>query len=520
MGDKSIYSVGIYARLSVDSHNHKNDSIETQVEIAREYMEKQPDMALYGCYRDLGRTGTDFTREGFMQLMQDVRRRAVNCIIVKDFSRFGRNYIEVGNYLEKIFPFLGVRFISVTDNFDSLKTGSNPDVLGINLKNLVNELYAKEISMKVRASKRLKGEQGSFTGGLPAYGYRAKLVDGKRTLIPETEAAQVVQKLFERFVCGDSQKTLIEWLYEERIHRPREYRKNGHVRQQGDEPLYSWSHTSIQGLLQNPVYMGHLHIPSPGDGTQALWGTNTHESIITQKQFWEAAERFKLRFHPRNRRDRAECGISRTEDYLSGLLFCGECKRAMSRIGSKSYVYCCKNLAKAGLLSCEKKYLPKNALNEIIVRSLRKEFWLHGIVPEPYEKRRRQLWKQEKKQLERERRRLENRLEEKTREICKKYEQYRQRNIDKEAFLQWKKEKEEQAKALEDGKRKSIETFNRRKAQMEKQCGFLHALLDWEEEVDLNIQILSALIQRIEVYPDKRISIFLCFTEGNPFYGK
>lgn len=513
MEDKSIYSVGIYARLSVDSHNHKNDSLETQIEIAREYMERQPDMALYGCYRDLGSTGTNFTREGFMQLMQDVRRLAVNCIIVKDFSRFGRNYIEVGNYLEKIFPFLGVRFVSITDNYDSLKTGTNPDFLGIHLKNLVNELYAKEISMKVKASKRLKAEQGSFTGGLPAYGYRAKLVDGKRTLIPEKEAAQVVQKLFERFADGASQKALIAWLYQERIHRPKEYRKNGHVRQQGDEPLYPWSHTSIQGLLQNPVYLGRLiQTPAP-DGTQAPWRKGTHEALITQERFGKAAEQLKLRYHPRTRRKEAEAEILRTKSCLNGFLFCGECKKAMNRIGSKFYTCCCKASAKTEISSCKRKYLPEDALNEMIAHSLRKEFQLRGIVPEPYEKKRKLLWEQEKKELEKERRRLESRLEEKNREICGKYGQYRQGNIGKEAFLQWKKEKENQAKALKERIQISIETTDRGKARMERQCAILHTLPDLDDKMNRNAQMLSSFIRRIEIYPDKRISIFFCFTD-------
>ena len=153
---KKIYSVGIYARLSVDSHSEKNESIENQVEIAKEYLDSQGDMELYKCYSDLGRTGTDFDRKEFECLMQDVRKRLVDCIIVKDFSRFGRNYVEMGNYLEKIFPFLGVRFISVTDGFDSLKAEANPGSLGINLKHLVNELYARDIGIKVRAAKEVK----------------------------------------------------------------------------------------------------------------------------------------------------------------------------------------------------------------------------------------------------------------------------------------------------------------------------------------------------------------------------
>ena len=124
------YSAGIYARLSVDNRDRKAESVEAQIELAKEFINCRPDIRLYGCYRDRGKTGTNFMRSGFGHLMEDVRKGLVDCIIVKDFSRLGRNYIETGNYLETIFPFLGVRFISVTDGYDSLRA-EDSDALGV-----------------------------------------------------------------------------------------------------------------------------------------------------------------------------------------------------------------------------------------------------------------------------------------------------------------------------------------------------------------------------------------------------
>ena len=162
-----IYSVGIYARLSVDANERKNESIETQIEIAKAFISKQNDMVIFDCYTDIGKTGTNFEREGFERMMRDVRSRKIDCIIVKDLSRFGRNHIETGNYIEKIFPFMGVRFIAVTDNFDSMNISGQNETLGVNLKNLVNEMYAKDIAVKVKSSRQEKWEQGSYTGGVP-----------------------------------------------------------------------------------------------------------------------------------------------------------------------------------------------------------------------------------------------------------------------------------------------------------------------------------------------------------------
>ena len=145
-----IYYVGIYARLSVDSGDRKNESIETQVEIIKAFIARHDDMVIYAVYTDLGKTGTSFEREGFERMMRDVRARRIDCIIVKDLSRFGRNYIETGNYIERVFPFFNVRFLAVTDGYDSNKSGEE---LLMPLKNMINEMYAKDLSKKVKTAK-------------------------------------------------------------------------------------------------------------------------------------------------------------------------------------------------------------------------------------------------------------------------------------------------------------------------------------------------------------------------------
>ena len=147
----SLWMAGIYARLSVDSDDQKNESIDTQIEIAKEYIRRAGDIEYVDRYTDLGRSGTDFEREGFARMMEDVRQKKINCIVVKDLSRFGRDHIETGNYIEKIFPFLNVRFIAVTDGYDSECSAGDDMQLTMNLKNIVNELYAKDIAQIGRA---------------------------------------------------------------------------------------------------------------------------------------------------------------------------------------------------------------------------------------------------------------------------------------------------------------------------------------------------------------------------------
>ena len=154
--DERRYKAGIYARLSADQDVKKNESVEVQIEIAKKFVEefngqkKGEVIDVVECYTDLGKTGSNFEREGFLRLLQDIRIGEINCVIVKDLSRFGRNYLEAGNYIEKIFPFLGVRFIAVADGFDTGKEGNENKQMASEIKNLVNDMYAKDFSKKAK----------------------------------------------------------------------------------------------------------------------------------------------------------------------------------------------------------------------------------------------------------------------------------------------------------------------------------------------------------------------------------
>ena len=231
------FRVGIYARLSVEGAERKNESIDTQIAVAKQYLKEHPEMELYDCYTDLGKTGTNFKREGFERMMQDVRKKRIDCVIVKDLSRFGRNHIEMGNYIQKIFPFMGVRFIALTDGIDTYETKSGNDEMAVNLKNLVNEMYARDIAEKIRSSRRISQEQGSYTGGRPPYGYRAEWVNGKKCLFICPETSGIVRDIYEMYLSGKNMRQIARALYEREIHRPGVYRKTGHVYRQEDEVL-------------------------------------------------------------------------------------------------------------------------------------------------------------------------------------------------------------------------------------------------------------------------------------------
>ena len=277
-GGRKIYSVGIYARLSVEhrlgSYVRKNESVETQIQIAEAWLKEHGDMRLWGCYRDLGRTGTDFERPGFQRLMGDIRAGRVDCVIVKDLSRLGRDYIETGRYLQKVFPGLGVRFISLAENFDSL--GEGREGLELPLRNLINDLYARDISMKVQSVRRLQRKRGDYLGARAPYGYRVERgPGGLRYLEPQREAADVVRELFARAGEGRSLAWMASRLWEGQVHTPRDFGRLGHVFRAPGEALGRWSPGTLRALLGNPVYLGFL------GGT----GEKSHEALVTAEMF-------------------------------------------------------------------------------------------------------------------------------------------------------------------------------------------------------------------------------------------
>ena len=187
-----IYRVAIYLRLSKDDGDFsfsdggktESNSIQNQRELLHAYLAKHPVMELYGEDQDDGRTGTNFDRPDFQRMMEDVRKGAINCIIVKDLSRFGRDYIECGKYIEKIFPQLGVRFISVNDGYDTAASSST-DSLVIPFKNLINDSYSRDISIKVRTNLEVKRRQGEFISNFAVYGYCKDPADKNHLIVDE-----------------------------------------------------------------------------------------------------------------------------------------------------------------------------------------------------------------------------------------------------------------------------------------------------------------------------------------------
>lgn len=541
-----MYFAGIYARLSVDGGGRKNESIDTQIEIAREYIRGQSDMILYDCYTDLGRTGTNFERRGFERLMEDVRFRRVNCVIVKDFSRFGRNYIETGNYLQKIFPFLGVRFIAVTDGYDSLL--DKGDEIGVNLKNLANEMYTRDIAVKVKSSKRAKWAAGSYTGGIPPYGYLAEWDGGRKRLLKETETAEIVREIFRLYGGGKSLRETAEWLYREQIHRPAEYHRYGHPRRQDGETLLEWSRTSVKTVLTNPVYMGCLAQKAAGDGGSLLlrpedldsgeWlvKADAHEAIVSGEQFFAVAGRFGRKrggeevLADRDLKEKDSAGKAYAEksfsgkgpfgkpgDPFEGILFCGICGKKLGRRpcpGRVGFQYFCRNSARIDSLRCGCGSITGETLDGLVREAVRREFALADIRPGRLAEECARCAAGRKASLEREAGAIRGKIRRAEKECGERYLKYREGILSREEFLDGKSLSQREFGGL----RRELEALKREERETEaaavRQEIFLEKLSEPGGEWTPDRELIKTLIQSIRLHPGKGVEIFFRFGEG------
>ena len=223
------YRAAVYLRLSREdgdvagSSRQSSNSIANQKELVMDFLKSHPEIVVVSTYSDDGFSGVNFERPEFQRMLSDIREDKIDCVIVKDLSRFGRNYIESGRYIEKIFPMLGIRFIAITDGYDSINEDIGSDMV-IPFKNLINDAYCRDISIKIRSHMDVKRRNGEYIGAFAAYGYR-KDEDNRNHLVIDEYAADVVRDIFTMKMCGMSQQTIANRLNEWGILSPLQYKK-------------------------------------------------------------------------------------------------------------------------------------------------------------------------------------------------------------------------------------------------------------------------------------------------------
>ena len=298
-GTSELMPTGLYLRISGEE-SAKGEKMNNQRDLRLNNARKKNDLKIVDIYSDNGETGTNFDRPEWNRLMEDVRRERITCIVVKDLSRFGRNYIETGNYLETIFPVLNVRFIAVNDNYDSKKLESRAlQPLDTMIKGIVNEAYAKDISRKIFTAKELQRKNGLYYGNVPPYGYCKDPADPHHLIInPET--APVVRQIFQWKLDGMGNSHIARLLNESNTPAPMRYQfLMGAVK----APRYEnsiWQGITVKVILSNRTYTGDLAMGKKRKNLSRNltkvrnipcedWTIteNTHEAIISRETFFE-----------------------------------------------------------------------------------------------------------------------------------------------------------------------------------------------------------------------------------------
>ncbi len=373
------YQVGAYLRLSRDDERDGESlSIENQRGIVLDYIQKKG-WDLIDVYIDDGLTGTNFERPNFQRMIDDVRNGHINCIVVKDLSRFGRNYIQIGEYTDYLFPSLGCRFIAINDGIDTLEKENEL----MPFKNLINEWYSRDQSKKVKSAKVARAKSGHFMGAYAPYGY-IKNPNGQPPLLVDEAVAHVVKRMFEMRAQGKGYRTIATALNEDKITPPREYYYQTVGKPNPKNSLKVWSDVVVRAVLHNEAYIGNMvqmRIGTTSYKNKKIvnrppedWVRveNTHEPIIS-KELWEIAKSLS---------DKGSLGRSNKDGQMSlfsGLLRCADCGASMkmardsnvNKDGHRNnhHAYICCKYSQAGKAACS----PHRTLESIFVELVKSD---------------------------------------------------------------------------------------------------------------------------------------------------
>ena len=378
----ACYKVGLYARLSEETEaNRERATIETQMELLRKFVAENDDMVIFKEYADISYSGTNFERPGFEEMIKDMRSGLFNCIVVKDLSRLGRNYVETGNYIERVFPFFDVRFIAVTDGYDSSRSGEE---LLMPLKNMVNEMYVKDLSKKMKSAHRAYWKNGEYSSGSVPYGY----INADRHLLPDDDVKENVQEIFRLFLQGSSLKEIARQLSKKTVN-PTAYKRMRFGRGMQEGMNTEWNCVTVRLILTNHAYAGaSVHNKRDRIGGKIVkvpeeeWIIieNTHEALVSREDFGRVQEMLAenvTRFHSTHGRN----GFNHSQYNLVGKkIVCADCGKIMGfRAEGTRHInkfYRCKTYLNTVKSGCTNHKVSLEAVNAAVFDTIREHMKL------------------------------------------------------------------------------------------------------------------------------------------------
>ena len=510
------WRAGLYIRLSrEDGDKGESESVQSQRALLEGFCSERA-LEIHDFYIDDGWSGTDFDRPAFQRMLSDITSRAINCVIVKDLSRFGRNYVEAGKYLETVFPLFQVRFISVNDMIDSAENPSSINNVIVPFKNIINDEYCRDISLKVRSALDIRRKQGKFIGSFAAYGYLKDEKD-RNQLVVDEEAAQIVRLIFRRFLEGYSMIGIARELNEEGVPNPSAYRAQKGLCKNGKGGL--WVDSTVRRILTSEVYIGNLvqkkqevvsykiHRSKAVESSRRIVVQGTHEPIIEKEDFEKVRSLLK-------RDTRTSLGVGKLSP-LSGFLKCADCGRAMcKRTVKQPYktydYYCCSTYRKMHSGACTKHAIRAEAIEEGVLKALNEYIRLAVDFDELLKKADGEKRKvQESRRFEEELAKCERERERARRLQLELYPDYKDGILSREQYLALK----EQYERTEEKAKKRTEQIQ--EAMRDIECGkgrgnaFIEAFKKYRGFSVLTREILSELVENIYIHEGGEIEVCL-----------
>lgn len=493
-----LWKIGLYLRLSKeDGDKDESDSIKAQKALIKSFISNNiKNYEIIDEFTDDGYTGTNFNRPDFKRMLGFIEKEKINCIIVKDLSRFGRDYIGVGEYLEKYFPLNDIRFIAINDGYDTINTNNNDDFI-MPIKNIFNAQYSKDISRKVKSSFKVLQSEGKFTGAFTSYGYK-KDENDKHKLVIDEPSAIVVKRIFELFNSGKGKNSIAKILNAENIPCPSEYKRiNGLKYTNGNrlELTKYWTYSTVNNILKNEMYIGNMVQNKSvrktvrgkaykNDEENWIKVENTHKAIIS-KEDWNITQNLLSK-------NTRQLSLNENIGLFSGYIFCGNCERAMSKLNNKykghaNPTYICGTYKRYGSTLCKRNSIKVEVLEQLVLSKLNEQIHRAGEIK--YEKKNVKVDKTDAKKYQ-------IQLEKNNKRKKSLYEDYKDGILTKEEYLKYKEDYTKQEELLKG----QIELIEQQEREINsEQNKWIETLLKHKKIEKLDRQTIAEVLDKIIV---------------------
>ena len=514
-----IWRAALYIRLSVEFNSNRGDSLETQRQIMEAHLALYPDIEIVDIYTDNGISGQTFERPDFQRMLADIEVQKIDCVVVKDLSRLGRNAIDSGYYVEKYFPLHGVRFLAINDQYDSEDENNGTGQIALPLKNLMNEAYALDISRKVRAQQHQAMRAGEFIGSRPPYGYRKDPANCHRLLV-NTDTAPVVRQIFRWAADGVALNAIVKKLNEASVPTPSHYLASiGLISNNKIMGSGKWQTRTVGKILADEVYVGDMvqgktrsvkRKQVPTDPADWIVIRDTHEPLVSRELFQKAQN---VRAQAAQKYAKTE-KLSFSPNIFKGRIFCGHCGKSLHRQRSHDrYFFRCISNDRIRKGSCpgDIRVLPEDELISVILDIIQKQASI--IINNGCWSKRNGKVAEQSAAIGKEIARLQQETERDRKYLISLYEHFVSGVLSKTEYTELKTGYEQKIKAATSRSQQLLEQNRSLERDLNDYIELSDRLASLKGDITLTGDLIGRLVERIVVYDEQNISVHFKFRD-------